>query len=148
MDAFTEVGVEEVVAMTSAQVGKSEILLNVAGYSIDHSPGPIMILQPNAKPMGESFSKDRLAAMIRDTPTLRDKVKDPKSRDSDNTLMHKKFPGGHITIAGANANGYTATATPTSGAAINMTLDAQCTTFTINAQGQRGATGTAAANCW
>lgn len=53
-----------------------------------------------------------------------------------------------ITIAGANANGYTATATPTSGGAIDMTLDAQCTTFTINAQGARSATGTSAATCW
>jgi type IV pilus assembly protein PilE len=53
-----------------------------------------------------------------------------------------------LTIAGANATGYTATATPRAGGAVDMRSDAQCTTFTINAQGVRGATGTAAANCW
>ena len=41
--------------------------------------------------------------MIRDTPALTDKVKDSKSRDSGNTILHKKFPGGHITMAGANS---------------------------------------------
>jgi len=44
--------------------------------------------------------------------------------------------------------GYTATATPTVGAAIDMTADAQCTTFSITAQGVRTATGTDPANCW
>ena len=53
-----------------------------------------------------------------------------------------------LAIAGAGANGYTATATPRAGAAINMTADAQCTSFSITAQGVRTATGSAAANCW
>ncbi len=53
-----------------------------------------------------------------------------------------------ITIDGADAAGYMATATPTVGADIDMTNDTQCTTFTLNAQGERAATGTAAATCW
>jgi type IV pilus assembly protein PilE len=53
-----------------------------------------------------------------------------------------------LAIAGANATGYTATATPRAGAAIDMTADAQCTQFSITAQGVRAATGTDAANCW
>jgi type IV pilus assembly protein PilE len=53
-----------------------------------------------------------------------------------------------ITIDAPSATGYTARARPTSGAAIDMTADAQCTEFNITAQGVRGATGTAAANCW
>jgi type IV pilus assembly protein PilE len=44
--------------------------------------------------------------------------------------------------------GYTATATPRSGAAINMTTDADCTTFTIDSQGVRGATGADTTRCW
>lgn len=43
---------------------------------------------------------------------------------------------------------YTATATPVPGADIDMTQDAQCTSFSITAQGVRSATGTNAANCW
>lgn len=48
----------------------------------------------------------------------------------------------------APTQGYTATATPVAGAAIDMTTDAQCTSFSITAQGARTATGTDAANCW
>jgi type IV pilus assembly protein PilE len=53
-----------------------------------------------------------------------------------------------ITLAGVNATGYTATATPVGGGAFDMTNDAQCTTFSITAQGARTATGTHAATCW
>jgi type IV pilus assembly protein PilE len=53
-----------------------------------------------------------------------------------------------ITIAGADATTYIATATPRSGGAYDQTADAQCATLTINAQGVRGATGTDPAVCW
>ncbi|HEY3515961.1 MAG TPA: type IV pilin protein [Gammaproteobacteria bacterium] len=53
-----------------------------------------------------------------------------------------------LTIEGADATGYTARARPRSGGAIDMTNDAQCTEFSITAQGVRSATGTTAANCW
>lgn len=102
MDALNQPGIEEVVVMSSAQVGKTEIILNILGYYIDYDPSPIMIMQPTDA-MAQAFSKDRLATMIRDTPTLTGKIKDPRSRDSENTILHKKFPGGHVTIVGANA---------------------------------------------
>jgi len=102
MDALNDSRIETIVWMSNAQGGKTEYLLNVLGYYVDYDPAPILLLQPTLS-MGEAFSKDRLATMIRDTPAIRDKFKDPKSRDSGNTLMHKTFPGGHITIAGANS---------------------------------------------
>jgi phage terminase large subunit GpA-like protein len=88
--------------MCSSQVGKTEILLNAIGYFGSQDPAPILVLQPTLE-MAETFSKDRLAPMLRDTPILRGLVSDPKSRDGDNTLLHKRFPGGHITLAGANS---------------------------------------------
>ena len=93
---------ELVVIMSSAQVGKTEIVNNVAAYHIAHDPCPILVLQPTLD-MAETWSKDRLAPMLRDTPQLRDKVADPRARDSGNTLLHKKFAGGHLTIVGANS---------------------------------------------
>ena len=71
------------------------------GYYMDYAPAPILVMQPTLD-MGQTFSKDRLAPMIRDTPELRDKI-DVKSRYSGNTIMKKNFPGGHITIVGANS---------------------------------------------
>ena len=53
-----------------------------------------------------------------------------------------------ITIAGADANGYTATATPVGGGDFDMGGDAQCASFSITAQGVKSATGSAPANCW
>lgn len=52
---------------------------------------------------GEAWSKDRLAPMLRNTPCLRGKVADVRTRDSNNQIRHKQFPGGNITIAGANS---------------------------------------------
>lgn len=102
MNALNDAEVEEIIVMSSAQVGKTEIILNMLGYYIDYDPSPILVMQPTDS-MAQAFSKDRLATMIRDTPALNKKVKDPKSRDSENTILHKKFPGGHVTIVGANA---------------------------------------------
>lgn len=102
MDAFSDPATKEVVVMSSAQIGKTEFLLNVLGYYIHQDPSPILLLQPTLD-MAEAFSKDRLAPMVRDTPALQGKIADPKSRDSGNTMLHKKFPGGQITMAGANS---------------------------------------------
>jgi type IV pilus assembly protein PilE len=58
---------------------------------------------------------------------------------------------GSYTLAIASADltvGYTATATPRAGAAVDMTVDAQCTSFSVTSQGVRTATGTSAATCW
>lgn len=102
MDAISDPKVGQVVIKSSSQVGKSEIILCVLGFFVVHDPAPVMLLQPTLD-MAESFSKDRIAPMIRDTPCLQNKFADPRSRDSGNTLLHKKFPGGHITLAGANS---------------------------------------------
>lgn len=102
MDAASTPGIHTVVLMTSAQVGKTSILENLIGFHIDRDPAPILVVVPTLD-MAESFSKDRLAPMVRDTPALKGKIADPRARDSGNTLLHKRFPGGHITLAGANS---------------------------------------------
>lgn len=102
MDALCDPLIDTIVMMSSAQVGKTEILNNICGYFIDQDPSPILVVQPTVD-MGSAWSKDRLAPMLRDTPCLRGKVQDPRSRDSGNTTLHKIFPGGHITITGSNS---------------------------------------------
>ena len=102
MDAINDPAVENLVIMSCAQIGKTEILLNILGYYIAHDPAPILVLQPTLS-MAQAFSKDRLAPMLRDTPILEGKVKDPRARDSDNTTLHKAFDGGHVTLAGSNS---------------------------------------------
>lgn len=102
MDAITDITIKKVVVMSAAQVGKTDaMILNPIGYYIHYEPSPIMVLQPTIQ-MAEAFSKDRLSPMLRDTPVLTERVND-KSRNSGNTILQKIFPGGHVTMVGANS---------------------------------------------
>ena len=102
MQAISDPTIERVVFMTGAQVGKTEIINNAVGYYIDQSPSPMLIVQPTLE-MAKMWSNDRLAPMLRDTPVLKGKVNDARSRDSGNTLYQKSFPGGYLAIVGANS---------------------------------------------
>ena len=89
MEVINDPNVEEITFLKSSQVGATEILLNTIGYYIDQEPSTILCLQPTLT-MAQAFSKDRLAPMLRDTPRLKGKVRDPRSRDAENTTLHKK----------------------------------------------------------
>lgn len=102
MDAVSDPAVAQVVVMSCAQIGKSEVLNNIIGYHIDQDPAPILMVQPILD-TAEAYSKDRIAPMLRDTPALAAKLGQARSRDSGVTLLHKIFPGGHLTLAGANS---------------------------------------------
>jgi len=103
MDALSPTSpYEKVVFMKGAQIGGTEAGNNWIGYIIDQAPGPMLVVQPTVE-MGKRWSKGRLAPLIEDTLCLRDKVKDPRSRDSGNTVQSKEFPGGQIVITGANS---------------------------------------------
>lgn len=103
MDAVSDPEVEQVVAMIASQLGKTDaLILNTLGYYIDQEPSPILVVEPRVDD-AKSLSKDRIAPMLRDTPCLRGKVAEARSRDSGNTTLHKTFPGGHVTLGGANS---------------------------------------------
>lgn len=102
MDAVSDKSIETVVLMTAAQIGKTELVNNVVGFHIAQDPAPLLVVQPTLE-MAQTWSKDRLAPAIRDTPALSEKIKNPRSRDSGNTTLHKVFPGGHVTACGANS---------------------------------------------
>lgn len=102
MDAWSDETVETIVFMKSAQVGATECLGNCFGHIIDIDPGPTLVIQPTLE-LASVWSKDRLAPMLRDTPTLQGRVRDRRSKDSDNTILHKTFDGGFIAIGGANS---------------------------------------------
>jgi phage terminase large subunit GpA-like protein len=102
LDAIEDPAVEEVCIMSSSQVGKTSVQLMLVGYLIDMKPGPILWVAPTLQ-MAEATSKDRIAPMIRDCPTLSEKIKSPQARNSNNTLLQKGFAGGFIVLAGANS---------------------------------------------
>ncbi len=102
MDAFTQPGIHRVVVKSCSQIGKSDIMNNVIGRFSHLDPCAIMMLQPTID-MAQDFSKTRIAPMIRDTKVLRDIFCDVKSRDANNTILSKVFPGGRLIMCGANS---------------------------------------------
>ncbi|WVR18328.1 terminase large subunit [Bordetella phage PY223] len=104
MEAATDPAVHTLSAMCCTQLLKTELILNIVGYYVHQDPAPMVVMQPTVA-MAETFSKDRLTPMVRDTPVLTGKIADAKQRDSGNTILHKQFAGGHITMIGANAPG-------------------------------------------
>ena len=102
MQAISDPRIENIVFMTGAQIGKTEIINNSVGYYVSQDPSPMLVVQPTLE-LAKMWSSDRLSPMLRDTPILKNLVKDPRSRDSGNTLYQKQFPGGYIAIVGANS---------------------------------------------
>ena len=102
MDVMGDPTIPLVVIMTSSQIGKTETTINLCGFHMDQDPAPILVIQPTLE-MAKAWSKDRLAPMLRDSPALRGLVNDSRTRDSGNTIYHKTFEGGAITMAGANS---------------------------------------------
>lgn len=103
MDALSQhSAVEEVVLMWGAQTGKTRIGSNWLGYLVDTNPGPVMIVQPTID-MAKRYSRQRLAPMIEESPALRRKVRENRSRDDANTTLLKEFAGGFMAVAGANS---------------------------------------------
>lgn len=88
--------------MWASQLGKTECVNNIVGFFIDQEPAPILVVQPSVE-FAEAWSKERLDPMLRDTPRLNGRVSEARSRNANNTIRMKSFPGGNIAIVGANA---------------------------------------------
>ena len=102
MDAFTDPTVEMVVWMKSARVGATKIFNHLIGYHMHQDPCPIMVVQPTVED-AEGYSKDEIAPMLRDTPTLKTLVSEPKAKDGSNTILLKQYVGGTLQMVGANS---------------------------------------------
>ena len=102
MDSMSNPKVKYTIWVSGTQFGKTSLLRNDIGRKMDIDPGPMMLIEPTLD-MAESFSKDRFSPFIRDTPKIKNLIRDNRARDSGNTLLHKKFPGGFIVFSGANS---------------------------------------------
>ena len=102
MLAVTEPGVHIITAMVSTQLLKTALLENVFGYFAHLDPCPMLLLQPK-EDAAEQFSKERVTPMVKATPVLRELIGTGKTRNSDETLLYKAFPGGFLALAGAGS---------------------------------------------
>lgn len=102
LDAFCQTPVERVTIMKSARIGYTKILGHVIGYYIHQDPAPILIVQPTEGD-AEGYSKEEIQPIISEVPELLERVGDPKSRTTGNTITKKHYPGGILHLVGANA---------------------------------------------
>ena len=102
MEALTDPTVSEVILEWARQLGKTTIIENLVGYGIDADPSNIFVKYPTRQKAAD-FSQKKLTPMIRETPCLRRKIAPHRSRDSGNTIFSKLFPGGSISMVGANS---------------------------------------------
>ena len=111
MNAFTQTGIHRVVVKSAAHIGKSDIMNTVIGRFAHLDPAAIMMIQPTIE-MAQDYSKTRIAPMLRDTKVLNNlfftvKGKEDfgtaKTRDGNNTILSKIFPGGRLIMCGSNS---------------------------------------------
>lgn len=84
------------------QIGASEAIYNALGYYADQVPCPAMLAMPTTDGI-KKVSRQRLQPMIDETPVLRAKFAQHKSRDTSNTMSLKDYPGGMWALVGANS---------------------------------------------
>ncbi len=102
MDAITDSSLDEVWVQKSARVGYTKCLNWAVAYHIHFDPCSVLLVQPTLED-AQGYSKEELAPMFEDVPVLRGLVSDAKAKDSSNTILQKIYPGGTISIVGANS---------------------------------------------
>jgi phage terminase large subunit GpA-like protein len=102
MDSVSDPDGQITVLEMSSQVGKTEVLLNVAGYFVDAEPAPQLFVMPTLE-LSDSFSVSRFQKTVDHSPYLLDRIGKSSERDSQNTIREKHYPGGDIVFSGANS---------------------------------------------
>jgi phage terminase large subunit GpA-like protein len=92
----------ETVLLWGRQLGKTELLIILICFIIDVDPSNIFVKYPT-RGKAADFSQKKLNPTIKNNPRLRRKVRVNRMRDSSNTIFSKLFPGGSITMVGANS---------------------------------------------
>lgn len=92
---LTDIETESVTMMTGAQIGKTELLLNILGRYMHIDPCPILFVQPTVDD-ARAFSQERVAPMIRDTKVLRERI-------VNDTVQQKSYYGGYVRFVGSNS---------------------------------------------
>lgn len=102
MDAITDPNIERITWMKSARVGATKIMNAAIAYHMVQDPCPILVVQPTIED-AEGYSKEEVAPMLRDCEALHGLVKERKGKAPAETILHKIFPGGLLSIVGANS---------------------------------------------
>ena len=94
--------VQTVVFMKGSQIGATEAGFNVLGFYIDRAPCTIMYVMPTEGTVKRN-SKMRFDPMVNASPSLKAKIAPARTRDKENSVLQKSFPGGTVIFCGANS---------------------------------------------
>jgi phage terminase large subunit GpA-like protein len=94
--------VRDIVCMFPIQFGKTEIALNALGYTMDQSPGPVMVCLPGEVSL-HKWVEQKLNPMIEESPAVKRTLTSVASRDSANRRTFKDFEGGQLYIEHAGS---------------------------------------------
>ena len=101
-ESFTDAEVQTTVLCWASRLGKTEIELNLIGQQVETNPRNILVCYPT-QDSAKKWSKQFLSQMIRSTPSLRGKFRESRTRDANNTIFAKAFPGGTVSMIGSNS---------------------------------------------
>ena len=90
------------VVQKGAQLGYTEALINKIFYNADHYPGPTLYCQKTIE-AGKDFATQKLDPSIAVCPKVADKLGVDKSSDLTDEKLNRGFPGGFVSIGGANS---------------------------------------------
>jgi phage terminase large subunit GpA-like protein len=101
-ESFTAPDVQTTVLYWAKRLGKTEMINNLHGSVVEQAPRNILHVLPTLD-SAKKWSKQFFTPMVRSTPVLRALIKEGRSRDANNTILAKEFPGGTISAIGANS---------------------------------------------
>lgn len=103
MDACSATSrIRDIVVMKSSQVGVTEAVINLIGYTLDHAPCPAMVLLPTLESR-DSWKVQKLNPLLQETEAVRAVLGGVRARDAANRQDLIDFPGGVLFLAGGNS---------------------------------------------
>lgn len=102
LDAMGDPAIERVSVMKSTRVGGTKMAVATMLSKVVNDPCPMMIMLPT-EDGAKKWSLEELAPTIAVCPSVAALVEEAASRSSANTTLFKMFPGGAMSIVGANS---------------------------------------------
>lgn len=80
----------------------TEVGNNWVGYIIANGLGSILVVQPTGE-MGKRWSRQRFDMMLESTPAIGSRIAKARSRDAQNAVSMKRYPGGYLIVGHAES---------------------------------------------
>lgn len=101
-DAISDPEIERVTVQKSARVGYSTLLVGLIGSHVANEPAAVLCVLPTEADC-RSFVVDQIEPVFEATPALRGKLGAGADESGRNTLVHRRYAGGSVSVVAAKA---------------------------------------------